>query len=123
LPYVIEKPETVVYSPLAQAVSTPDVVQLRINGLALMTLKDALPSLRIEGKPQCHIVAIANEQGQVAASGGCALSRARTGMRPEEMTCAIPGRSLVDVVDAVEAPRDARPQMASYASADAKRFQ
>ena len=67
-----------------------------------MTLKDALPDLRIEGKPQCHIIAIAKEHGQVAASVGCALSRARTGMRPEEMTCAIPGGRLADVVEALE---------------------
>jgi uncharacterized protein (DUF169 family) len=88
-----------------------------------MTLKDALPNLRIEGKPQCHIVAIAKEQGQVAASVGCALSRARTGMQPEEMTCAIPGRLLADVVSAIEAAATLDRMMASYAAADAKRFQ
>ena len=96
---------------------------LRINGFALMTLKDALPTLRIEGKPQCHIVAIAKEQGDVAASVGCALSRARTGMRPEEMTCAIPGRKLGEVVSALEAAVTLDRMMASYAAADAKRFQ
>jgi uncharacterized protein (DUF169 family) len=123
LPRVAVKPETVVYGPLAQASGMPDVVLLRINGFALMTLKDALPNLRIEGKPQCHIVAIAKEQGQVAASVGCALSRARTGMQPEEMTCAIPGRLLADVVSAIEAAATLDRMMASYAAADAKRFQ
>ncbi len=123
LPRVVEKPETVVYSPLAQTTIAPDVVLLRINGFALMTLKDALPSLRIEGKPQCHIVAIAKEQGEVAASVGCALSRARTGMRPEEMTCAIPGAILADVVTAIEGAVTLDRMMASYAAADAKRFQ
>jgi uncharacterized protein (DUF169 family) len=122
LPRVREKPETVVYGPLAQASSAPDVVLLRINGFALMTLKDALPALRIEGKPQCHIVAIAKEQGEVAASVGCALSRARTGMRPEEMTCAIPGSKLAEVVSALEAAVTLDRMMASYAAADAKRF-
>ena len=123
LPRVSEKSETIVYSPLAEASSVPDVVLLRINGFALMTLKDALPALRIEGKPQCHIVAIAKEQGDVAASVGCALSRARTGMRPEEMTCAIPGRKLGEVVSALEAAVTLDRMMASYAAADAKRFQ
>ena len=88
-----------------------------------MTLKDALPDLRIEGKPQCHIIAIAKEHGQVAASVGCALSRARTGMRPEEMTCAIPGGRLADVVEALEGAVTLDRMMASYAAADAKRFQ
>jgi len=123
LPRVAEKPASVVYAPLALADLTPDVVLLRINGFALMTLKDAIPALRIEGKPQCHIVAIAKEQGQVAASVGCALSRARTGMRPEEMTCAIPGNRLVEVVEALEAAVTLDRMMASYAAADAKRFQ
>ena len=53
----------------------------------LMILKDAFPSLRIEGKPQCHIIAIAMESGEIAASVGSALSRARTGMRSDELTC------------------------------------
>ncbi|MGC4084450.1 MAG: DUF169 domain-containing protein [Vicinamibacterales bacterium] len=123
LPRVTEKPETIVYEPLSQSATAPDVVLLRINAFALMTLKDALPKLRIEGKPQCHIVAIAKEQGEVAASVGCALSRARTGMRPEEMTCAIPGSRLADVVNAVEAAVTLDRMMASYAAADAKRFQ
>ena len=123
LPRVSEKPETVVYSPLAQASSVPDVVLLRINGFALMTLKDALPALCIGGKPQCHIVAIAKEQGDVAASVGCALSRARTGMRPEEMTCAIPGRKLGEVLLALEAAVTLDRMLASYAAADGKRFQ
>ena len=35
-----------------------------------MTLKGAIPDLNIEGKPQCHIVAIAKEEGSVAASVG-----------------------------------------------------
>lgn len=123
LPRVPDKPETVVYAPLSQTETAPDVVLLRINGFALMTLKDALPNLRIEGKPQCHIIAIAKELGEVAASVGCALSRARTGMRPEEMTCAIPGSRLADVVNAVEAAVTLDRMMASYAAADAKRFQ
>jgi uncharacterized protein (DUF169 family) len=122
LPRVRERPATVVYSPLADAPAAPDVVLLRVNGFGLMTLKDAVPELRIEGKPQCHIVAIAKEDGLVAASVGCALSRARTGMRPEEMTCAIPGRRVAEVVEALERAAALDRAMASYAAADAKRF-
>ena len=67
--------------------------------------------------------AIAKEQGQVAASVGCALSRAHTGMRPEEMTFAIPGHRLAEVISAVEAAVTLNRMMASYAAPDAKRFQ
>ena len=122
LPHVTAKPASVVYGPLAESHVAPDVVLLRINGLGLMTLKDAFPDMPIEGKPQCHIVAMAKEQQTVAASVGCALSRSRTGMRAEEMTCVIPGAKLAEVVEKLEVTVGLDRAMASYASADAKRF-
>ena len=122
LPHVTTKPASVVYGPLAASRVAPDVVLLRINGLGLMTLKDAFPDMPIEGKPQCHIVAMAKEQQTVAASVGCALSRSRTGMRAEEMTCVIPGARLAEVVERLEGTVGLDRAMASYASADAKRF-
>jgi uncharacterized protein (DUF169 family) len=85
-------------------------------------LSDALPGLRIEGKPQCHIVALAKEHGEVVASVGCALSRARTGMRPEEMTFAFPGRRLTEVVEAAERTASVDSVVAKYAADDARRF-
>ena len=122
LPRVTDTPGTVLYGPLADTRSDPDVVLVRVDGLALMTLKDSLPELRIEGKPQCHIIAIAKEEGTVAASVGCALSRARTGMRPEEMTCAIPGHRVAEVVEALEGTVRLNQAMANYAATDARRF-
>ena len=104
LPHLSETPGAVVYGPLAESRGEPDVVLLRINGFALMTLKGAFPEMPIEGKPQCHIVAMAKDQGTVAASVGCALSRSRTGMRSEEMTCVIPGRRLEEAVEKLERP-------------------
>ena len=122
LPHVAERPESVVYGPLAERSTAPDVVLLRIHGLALMTLQNAFPEMPIEGKPQCHIVAMAKDQNMVAASVGCALSRSRTGMRSEEMTCVIPGKRLSDVVETLEATAGLDRAMARYASADTKRF-
>ena len=122
LPHLAERPESVVYGPLAERRTAPDVVLLRINGLGLMTLKDAFPQMPIEGKPQCHIVAMAKDRKVVAASVGCALSRSRTGMRSEEMTCVIPGKRLPDVVETLEVTAGLDRAMARYASADAKRF-
>lgn len=122
LPHLHERPERVLYGPLARFRTDPDVVLVRINALALMILKDAFPSLRIEGKPQCHIIAIAMENGEIAASVGCALSRARTGMRSEELTCALPASRLSEIVPAIEAAAGLDRAMASYAGADAQRF-
>ena len=95
LPHVAEAPGVGGLRPAGRhAASRPMSCCCRINGFAMMTLKSACPEMALEGKPQCHIVAMAKEQGAVAASVGCALSRARTGMRPEEMTCVIPGARL-----------------------------
>ena len=122
LPVGAERPGAVVYGPLADATIQPDVVLLRVTGLGLMTLNDAVPGMQFEGKPQCHIVAMAKEQNAVAASVGCALSRARSGMAPEELTCAIPGARLDAVAAALEATVGLNRAMANYAAVDGQRF-
>jgi uncharacterized protein (DUF169 family) len=124
IPTVAERPGAVTYGPLADtpAAVSPDVVLVRVNGRQLMVLSDALPGLRIEGKPQCHIVALAKEQAVPAASVGCALSRARTGMTPEEMTCALPAGQLAGIVEAVERAGAIDTEVAKYAASDSRRF-
>lgn len=121
VPRVSERPAAVVYGPLGSSPVDPDVVLLRVNGRQMMVLHDAVPTMRIEGKPQCHIVAVAKEEGELAASVGCALSRARTGMRPEEMTCAVPASRLAAVVDAVIRTAEVDAAVATYAARDARR--
>jgi uncharacterized protein (DUF169 family) len=124
IPQVSVRPGAVTYGPLADTPTTvdPDVVLLRVNGRQLMVISDAIPGLRIEGKPQCHVVAVAKETGTAAASVGCALSRARTGMTPDEMTCAIPAASFASTVDAIEATSEVDTVVARYAANDARRF-
>jgi uncharacterized protein (DUF169 family) len=122
IPYVTTKPGAVTYGPLDQTHVDPDVVLLRLDGRQMMLMGDALPELRIEGKPQCGIIAVAKEQGEVAASVGCALSRARTGMPPDQMTCAIPARKLGEVVEKLQRAVGIDERVAAYAAQDAGRF-
>lgn len=124
LPTVSTRPEAITYGPLAafpEAVP-PDVVLVRVNGRQMMVISDAVPELSISGKPQCQIVAIAKEQRRAAASVGCALSRARTGMSPDEMTCAFPADSLSQIVEAIERASATDNEVARYAARDARRF-
>jgi uncharacterized protein (DUF169 family) len=107
---------------LTDATSLPDVVLVRTNARGVMIIGDALPDLTIEGKPQCHIVAIAKEQRRPAASVGCALSRARSGMGAHEMTCALPGARLGEIVTAVESAAMVGTTVARYAATDTQRF-
>jgi uncharacterized protein (DUF169 family) len=122
IPVVSEKPGSVTYGPLTETPLDPDVVLLRLTAKSLMVLSDALPGLKIEGKPQCHIVAMAKEHDEVAASVGCALSRVRTGMPSTDTTCAIPAGRLGEVVDAVERTAATDAVVARYAAEDAVRF-
>ena len=122
IPVVHETPGAVTYGPLADTPVDPDVVFLRVTGRQLMVLSDAIPGLRIEGKPQCHIVAVAKEEGVPAASVGCALSRVRTGMPPTEMTCALPPSQLPRSSASIKRNADADNAVAQYAADDARRF-
>ncbi len=123
IPVVPEAPGAVTYGPLSETPIDPDVVLLRVQGKQLMVLHDAIPELRMEGKPQCHIIAIAKEQGASAASVGCALSRARTGMPASEMTCAIPASRLEEIIERIRTNAHADTEVARYAAQDAQRFE
>jgi len=122
IPVVTTRPVAITYGPLAEAAGRPDVVLLRTSPRGVMTIGDAVPDLVIEGKPQCHIIAIAKEPNRPAASVGCALSRARTGMSAQEMTCALPGERLEEIVAAIETAAAVDTTVAAYAGADARRF-
>jgi uncharacterized protein (DUF169 family) len=122
IPAVSERPNYVTYGPLDESPADPDVVLLRVNPKQLMVISDALPGLHISGKPQCHIVAIAKETGQPAASVGCILSRTRTAMPSTEQTCALPGPALADIVEKLEKTAAVDAMVSAYAGQDAARF-
>ncbi len=124
IPAVSKRPGAITYGPLGETPDSvePSVVLLRVNGRQMMVLSDALPGLSIEGKPQCHIVALAAEQQVAAASVGCALSRARTGMTADEMSVALPAGQLAASVSAIESTAEVDTVVARYAAQDARRF-
>jgi uncharacterized protein (DUF169 family) len=119
---VREKPKCVVYGPLRDMPVDPSVILLRLNGKQQMLVHDAWPRLRFEGKPQCHIIPIAKESGEVAMSVGCMLSRVRTGMSNNEVTCAIPESRVSELIERLRAARVADNAVAAYAAEDSRRF-
>jgi len=122
IPTVDGAPGYVVYGPLREAPLGPDVVFLRLTAKQAMVMADALPEIQFEGKPQCHIIPMAKEQDRVAVSVGCMLSRVRTGMPASEMTCAIPGHRVEEVVSALEHACQAAKQVAAYVSEVSRRL-
>jgi len=119
---VREKPTSIVYGPLRDLPVEPSVILLRLNGKQQMLLHDAWRGLRFEGKPQCHIIPIAKESGELAVSVGCMLSRVRTGMSNNEVTCAIPASRMSLLIERLRAARAADNAVAAYAAEDSKRF-
>lgn len=114
-------PEAITYGPLAEAGSDPDVVFLRLLPRQMMELADAVP-VEFSGKPQCQILPRAADSNTIAASMGCALSRARTGMGDDELTVAIPAGRVAEVVTALKPVTRAAAAVAGYARADLARF-
>lgn len=122
IPTVTKKPNFITYKPIQEEDGQPDIIFLRINAKQAMILKDAIPDLQFEGKPQCHIIPIAKEQNKVAVSLGCMLSRVRTGMSNNEMTVAIPASKLQEVVPKLQVTCNIDQNVSVYASQDAARF-
>jgi uncharacterized protein (DUF169 family) len=110
------KPSSITYQPLAEAVA-PDVVLVTLTSSALMTLMGALPDVRFVRKPQCVIVPIAYA-GEVAVSPGCAVSRTRTGLAPDLLTCSIPGVQLDSIIDQLDRAAKTDRAVSAFAAAD-----
>jgi len=115
------RPQSITYGPLSEATDTPDVVLLRLTPKQMMQLGDAV-SVEFSGKPQCQILARAANDGVIAASMGCALSRARTGMGDDELTCAVPGNRVSEVIEGLNSVCTADVAVVGYAVADKARF-
>ena len=84
---------------------------------SLMTLQGACPELSVLTKPQCQIVPLALE-GTIAVSPGCAVSRVRMGLRPDELTCALPACDLAEIVGRLTRSRAADAAVSAYADDD-----
>lgn len=122
IPVIQQRPAYITYGPLQDTTVDPDVILLRLNARQIMILHDALPGMRLEGKPQCHIIALAKEQQVAAASVGCMLSRVRTGMPNHQMTCALPAARLGEIVAQLQTTCQADTAVAAYAAQDGRRF-
>jgi uncharacterized protein (DUF169 family) len=113
------RPSSITYQPLADAESA-DVVLARLSPTALMTLLGAVPDLTLARKPQCVIVPLAYA-GEVAVSPGCAVSRTRTDLPEDVLTCAIPGRELESLIERLETSAAADRAVSEFAAADMER--
>jgi uncharacterized protein (DUF169 family) len=115
-PHLRFRPQIIRYEPLAEA-NQIDVVLLRLSPRALMTLQGACPQIRLVTKPQCQIVPLACA-GEMVVSPGCAVSRARTGLPADELTCAFNGSALPEIVGRIERSAAADQAVTEYVVAN-----
>ncbi len=116
-----KRPTGVRYGPLSEASAPPDVALIRLVPKQMMAINDAV-GVEWSGKPQCQIIPLAANKGVIAASMGCALSRERTGMGDDELTVAVPGSRIQELVAALGPVRQADAAVVGYAKADMERF-
>lgn len=114
-------PAAITYGPLAESTGDHDVVLLRISPKQMMEIADAI-DVEFSGKPQCQIIPRAADRNVVAASMGCALSRARIGMSDDEMTCAVPAGRIDELLEGLRSVSRADEAVVGYALADKARF-
>lgn len=112
-------PRSITYQPLAEA-ERADVVLVKLSPAALMVLHGAVPDLVLASKPQCVIVPLAYS-GAVAVSPGCAVSRIRTNLPAEELTCAVPAGDLASLVERLEVSTAADRAVSEFAATDIAR--
>jgi uncharacterized protein (DUF169 family) len=119
-PHLPFAPEAIRYQPAA-ATDSPDVILLRLSATALMTLQGAWPALALVTKPQCQIVPLAHA-GASAVSPGCAVSRVRTGLPADELTCALPAHELPAIVERLRHTVAADRAVGDFAADDRLRY-
>lgn len=117
-PAVASAPSGITYEPLLEAADA-DVVLLRLGAASLMSLQGACPELKLVTKPQCQIVPLALG-GEIAVSPGCAVSRVRTGLPADELTCALPAAELPSIIARLEKSLEADAAVGAYAYADVR---
>jgi uncharacterized protein (DUF169 family) len=115
------EPTSIRYEPLTTAAS-PDVVLIRLRPPSFMRLQGACPDIRFATKPQCQIIPLAY-CGQIAVSPGCAISRLRTGLPDDVMSCALPGARLAVTIEQLRQAVTADQAATDFATADLQRFE
>lgn len=110
------RPESITYQPLTDS-DRADVVLVRLSATGLMILMGAFPDVTVAAKPQCVIVPLAMS-GQIAVSPGCAVSRTRTGLPTDDLTCALPASRMAQIIERLEASVASDRAVSEFAAAD-----
>jgi uncharacterized protein (DUF169 family) len=112
-------PGVVVYAPLGEVLTDPDVVLFAGRPGRLMLLQEAAlragigSSLQFLARPTCMALPASLARG-VTASSGCVGNRVYTGLEEDELYVAVPGRDLVCVAEATRTIVSANAELTEY---------
>ncbi|HTP67824.1 MAG TPA: DUF169 domain-containing protein [Dongiaceae bacterium] len=121
IPRLSKPPKAILYSPLADAASVPDVVLFAVKPAAAMLLHEAANRAGIGvgvaalGRPTCMALPASLQHGAIT-SLGCIGNRVYTGLAEDEMYVVIRGAVLERVADALATITAANAALRSYAS-------
>ena len=113
-------PKAILYGPLEDAATAPDVVLFAVKPAGAMLLQEAAnragvgtgaPAL---GRPTCMALPASLEHGAIT-SLGCIGNRVYTGLGEDEMYVVLPGKDLNAVVEALKTIGNANVALRDYA--------
>ncbi len=120
IPRLAKSPTAILYSPLSNATTTPDVVLFACKPAAAMLLQEAAnragvgtgaPAL---GRPTCMALPASLQHGTIT-SLGCIGNRVYTGLSEEEMYVVVRGKDLSAIADALTTIQTANSALQDYA--------
>lgn len=120
IPILEERPQRIVYAPLAAAPLPPDVVLLFAQpGQALILAEacqaadqGAVPTI---GRPACGLIPMVRNSGRAAMSLGCCGARTYVDLLgPGIAVWALPGPRLEEYADRIESQRQAHTKLARF---------
>jgi uncharacterized protein (DUF169 family) len=120
IPRLPQTPTAILYSPLADARTVPDVVLFAVKPAGAMLLQEAanranvgagLPAL---GRPTCMALPASLQHGTIT-SLGCMGNRVYTGLGEDEMYVVLRGKDLPPVADALNTIASANSALHDYA--------
>ncbi len=119
IPVLPETPKNIVFAPLGDTPTNPDVVLFVAEASKLMLLEEAAiragaaSKLPLLARPTCMAIPAALAHGMVT-SAGCIGNRIYTRIGDDEMYAAIPGRALEQIAEQLETVVSANQALTQY---------
>jgi uncharacterized protein (DUF169 family) len=120
IPRLAKTPRAILYSPLGEATSVPDVVLFSCKPAAAMLLSEAAGRAGVAsgspalGRPTCMALPATMQHGSIL-SLGCIGNRVYTGLGEDEMYLVVRGKDLAAIAEALGVITSANAALSEYA--------